>query len=189
MKKRYLIIILLISMLAGCGKERRILEISENRTTKLETGSVPEEKKKSDAMDQVYVYICGHVSSVTRVYQVLEKAGGFTKKAKKDLLNLAEPVSDGQKIIVMSKEEYQKKQNETKTAGTSEGADGTGTVDLNSATQQELMSLPGIGDSKAQAIIDYREKNGRFTKIEDLKKVSGIGDATFSNIESMIAAG
>ena len=184
-----IMIILLISMLVGCDGEQRTTEFSTQRISDSEKMSVQEEKQKIAC-----VYICGQVkhpgvyqvSTDGRINDVLKMAGGFTKKAQRDALNLAEPVSDGERIYVLSKKEAQKAEKADESAGETPGGS---TVNLNSASQQELMTLPGIGASKAQAIIEYREKNGRFTKIEDLKKVSGIGDATFSNIESMIAIG
>ncbi len=103
-------------------------------------------------------------------------------------MNQAEPVSDGQAIHVLSKKEYRasekKQQDGSDVSGT---GDGSGAVNINSATEQELTTLPGIGTTKAKAIIEYRETNGRFTKKEDLKNVSGIGDGTYSKLESMIA--
>lgn len=186
-----IMIILLISMLVGCDGEQRTVEISTQGISDSEKTSVREEKQEKKS---AYVYICGQVkhpgvyqvSTEDRINDVLKLAGGFTKKAQRDALNLAEPVSDGEQIYVLSKKEYQTAE---KADEGSEETGGGSTVNLNSASLQELMTLPGIGASKAQAIIEYREKNGRFTKIEDLKKVSGIGDATFSNIESMIAIG
>ena len=115
-------------------------------------------------------------------------AGGLTKKAKQDLLNLAETVIDGQKIHVMSKKEY-KRQNSVDDEDTKDGSSNDGSDDLvniNTASESQLTKLPGIGPSKAAAIVAYREENGMFSSVENIKNVSGIGDATFSNIESMI---
>lgn len=195
-KTNIIMIILLISMLAGCGNENVSVEFSEEKNIVGSTEEISVVHEKS-----IYVYISGQVkkpgvyqiSSDARVFEVIKQAGGFTKKAKTDYINQAEPVSDGQSIYVMSKKEYQAtkspSQNETNQSKkeSSDSASDSGKVDINSATEQELMTLPGIGSSKAKAIIEYREINGRFTKIEDLKKVSGIGEATFSNLESMIA--
>ncbi len=187
--KKIAIIILLISMLAGCGKKQISMDFSEEE--RVET-SVAE----GTAGDTIYVYISGQVKKPgvyqvqkdARMFEVIQKAGGFTKKAESDYLNQAEPVSDGQAIHVLSKKEYRasekKQQDGSDVSGT---GDGSGAVNINSATEQELTTLPGIGTTKAKAIIEYRETNGRFTKKEDLKNVSGIGDGTYSKLESMIA--
>ena len=190
-KKKIITIILLISMLVGCEKETVSMDLSEKTMQKNEADS----SMKKDEM--VYVFISGQVKNPgvyqfrenPRMFEVIQKAGGFTKNAEPDYLNQAEPVSDGQSIYVMSRKEYRASKEQSKEEGNSSEPMQTdsGKVNLNQATEQELTSLPGIGTTKAKSIIEYREKNGRFTKCEDLKKVSGIGDATYLNLEGMIA--
>ena len=198
-RKFYIIVlVLLISMMTGCGNEANQVDLS----TESHNDKPTEEVYDSDTL--IYVYIHGQVShpgvyrvkSDERLFSVVEKAGGFTKEAMKDELNLAEPVTDGQAVYVRSKKEYQKmlKENKQEESLPKSDIDASrqntkGIVNINTATEDELMTLSGIGKSKALAIIDYREKNGDFTKTTDIKNVSGIGDATFSNIESMITVG
>lgn len=192
MKKRKFYIVLIVVLVNvvfyGC----------ENEKDSIELGTVSSENTVVDkeSSTNIYVHISGSVKNPgvysvaegTRLYQVVEMAGGLTKKAKQDLLNLAETVTDGQKIHVMSKKEY-KRQNSLGEEGTKDGSSNNvadGMININTASETELTKLPGIGLSKAAAIVTYREENGMFSSIEDIKNVSGVGDATFSNIESMI---
>ena len=178
-KKKIITIILLISMLVGCEKETVSMDLSEKTMQKNEADS----SMKKDEM--VYVFISGQVKNPgvyqfrenPRMFEVIQKAGGFTKNAEPDYLNQAEPVSDGQSIYVMSRKEYRASKEQSNEEGNSSKPMQTdsGKVNLNQATEQELTSLPGIGTTKAKSIIEYREKNGRFTKCEDLKKSRELG--------------
>ncbi len=107
----------------------------------------------------------------------------MTSDAEKKTLNLAETVSDEQDIYIMTKKEYDEKyeSNDKEKQSMSETL-----VNINTADSKMLMSLQGIGEAKAAAIIAYREENGLFTSKEDIKKVSGIGDSTYTNIKDLI---
>ena len=113
-----------------------------------------------------------------RIYQAIEMAGGTKKQADLTGVNLAELLSDGQQIHV------EKKTKAKKTDDVS--VDTQGLTNINKADVIELTKLPGIGETKAAAIVKYREENGPFSSTSDIKKVSGIGDATYMNIESLI---
>lgn len=140
-----------------------------------------------------YVHICGEVAAPgvyeleegSRIFQAVAVAGGFTENAAADSLNMAEPVKDGMKIQVPNQEEAQKLLNE--------GADFSGSlqegrrkVNLNTAKKDELMTLRGVGEAKADDIIRYRESHGGFQKIEDIMKISGIKEAAFQKIKDDI---
>ena len=133
------------------------------------------------------VYVCGAVAKPgvyelpvgSRVYEALGLAGGLTDEAAQTAVNQAELLSDGQMIEIPTAEEMQKKE-----AAQEEYEDGL--VNLNTAGLEELKTLPGIGDSKARSIIAYREKNGAFTSIEDIKKIEGIKDGVFAKLEGCI---
>ena len=135
-----------------------------------------------------YVYICGAVVSPgvyevpehTRIYEVVELADGFTPEADDTVLNLAENVLDGQKLYIPKQGEI------TEKADTAQDVQGVGKVNINTADKTALMTLPGIGASKAEDIIQYRKENGSFQKIEDIKKISGIKDAAFNKIKELI---
>ena len=162
-----------------------------------------------------YVHICGEVvlpgvyemEEGSRIFQVVERAGGFTERAAAQYLNMAQVVSDGMKIVVPDGESLDGAERygldseggnhgagsagagvimpEGKTAGGSTAKEKV-KVNLNTATREELMTLKGIGEAKADDIIAYRESHGGFQKIEDIKKISGIKDAAFEKIKDDI---
>jgi competence protein ComEA len=116
-----------------------------------------------------------------RVIDAIDAAGGARPGAVLSSLNLAAPLVDGTQVLV-TKESQSAPTTETGT-GTSEA---TGLVNVNSATNAELETLPGIGEVIAQAIVDHRTENGPFTSVEQLVDVSGIGDATLENIRELV---
>ena len=128
------------------------------------------------------------VDSETRLFQVIEMAGGLTKDADLNSLNRAERVTDGQKIIVRALGEEGEDNEETSysTDDDQEGIAVDGKINLNYADSDTLQIIPGIGPTKAQNIIDYREKTGKFKKIEEIMNVSGIGEKTFDSIKDYI---
>ena len=116
----------------------------------------------------------------SRVNDVIEKAGGFTAAADETQINLAQRVQD-EMIIIVSK------QGEAgETTANSAGSDSAQKIRINYATQEEIETLNGIGPSKAQAIIQYREENGLFQSPEDLLQISGIGEKTLQNFIDQI---
>lgn len=150
------------------------------------------------------VHICGAVKqpgvytmdAESRIYQAVEKAGGFRQDAAEDYLNQADMLADGMKIYVPTKEEVE----EAGAEGSRINADGNGSlkvtsgvlsegsalVNINTAGEELLCTLPGVGSSKAKSIISYREKNGAFHKIEDIMNVEGIKDGLFRKIKDSI---
>lgn len=193
-EKKYILLTVMIlsACLMGCDGVREATEIST-----VQTGT-PDEKNGQQTelqtrQSKIFVHIAGAVKSPgvyeldedARLYQLVEIAGGMTKKAQKDSVNLAEKLTDGQMVLILTKNEYQKQRadSEDKAEQSSQEND---LLDINLATVEELMGLSGIGETKAKAIIAYRDENGAFQTIEDIKKVSGIGEATFNNIKSEI---
>lgn len=122
------------------------------------------------------------VSAGTRLFQVIELAGGLTDDASTQSLNRAEQVYDGQKITIFSSVSSPESEGSQEAEAGIKG----GKVNINSADSVTLQTIPGIGPSKAARIIEYRDSQGRFKKIEDIKNVTGIGDMTFENIKDYI---
>lgn len=123
------------------------------------------------------------VTSTSRVFEVIEKAGGVTKDADTSSINQAEPVTDGQKINVPDKKSEPPAQGSSAAA---EQQSSDGKVSINTADSEELQKIPGVGPVTAENIISYRESNGSFKSIDDIKNVSGIGEKTFEKMKSTI---
>ncbi len=175
-------------------------------------GTLPREDTWSgEDMPLVYIHVCGLVSTPgvyglpagSRVYEAIEAAGGFSEAAVPDYLNLAQVLEDGMKIQVPDRDQAEewKARGLTQsgismgggTAGVqTSGRTGNGEggskarVNLNTATREELMTLRGIGASRADDIIHYRQEFGGFKSIEDIMNVSGIKDAAFEKIKDSI---
>lgn len=147
------------------------------------------------SQERVAVYICGavrreglyYLEPGQRVYDLVELAGGFRKHASRDCENLARTPQDGEQIRIYTRKQWRQRQNtEGSSSGTAAQQEQTDRVNLNQASLEELMTLPGVGQSKAQAILDYRDTNGSFAKIEDIMQISGIKDGIFQKIKEKI---
>lgn len=163
-----------------------------------------EKALQSEQVQNVVVYLCGAVENAgvyelpegSRVVDAIRMAGGLTLMADETCVNQARILVDGEQIYIWTMEEksaYQRGENVTvpeAAEGTafseSSGKAGSGLVNLNTASQEELTTLPGIGDAKAAAIIAYRQEHGGFSAAEELKNVSGIGDATYEKLKDRI---
>ena len=123
----------------------------------------------------------------SRVYEAIQKAGGMTEEAADFAVNQAALLEDGQQITVPTTEEAKGwTPEEGVQSAVPEQADSERKVNINQAAAEELMTLPGIGESKAEGIIEYRESAGGFQSVEEIKNVSGIGDAVFERIKDRI---
>ncbi|MBR6405372.1 MAG: helix-hairpin-helix domain-containing protein [Lachnospiraceae bacterium] len=154
------------------------LSVSERDEDSEDSASEPETE------ESLLVYVSGAVRNPgvyrlplgSRVYEALDAAGGLTQEAEEGLINLAEPLTDGEMIYFPKKGED--------SSGQVQLSDGK--VDLNRAGKEELMTLPGIGETKAEAILQYRKEHGPFQTIEELMQVSGIGEALFEKIKNRV---
>lgn len=177
-------------IITGCGKENKINIGKE--ITSVAKGDSEENKNSSE----IVVYVNGAVvspgvyrlESGDRIYQAIDKAGGLTSQAETDDINMAETLVDAQNIHIMTKKEYEAK-SKVNNEGAGAKSEDSDLVNINTAGEDELMKLTGIGETKAKAIIAYREEKGRFSNIEDIKNVSGIGESTFLNIKLQITVG
>ena len=201
----------LLTMLLTSSRNEPAVSQKENREVKSESLSVNEQETKQPEKF-LYVYVTGEVknpgvyklSEDARIFQLIESAGGFTSKADREALNLAEFLIDGVHIHVAAKiTQAQPKipglsarsepvqvvhyvQTVTQQKSTATDRKGKIMVDINHADAAELEKLTGVGPAIAKRIIEYRNKNGRFTKPEDLINVRGIGQKTLEKMRDQI---
>lgn len=126
------------------------------------------------------------LSSDSRLNELILLAGGFTVAAEERQLNLAEKLSDQQMIYVPNKDEVNFSVEQIQSNEEKQTPSSTNLININTADLNELQQLTGIGPSKAQAIISYREENGLFQRLEDLLQVTGLGEKTFEKLKNMI---
>jgi len=151
-----------------------------------------------EEVENIKVYITGEINNSgvyelkkgSRVIDLIKLAGDLTEDGDLNAINPARTLKDGEsitipkKILVNSPAYEDAPSNNISTSQS--GKTKEGLININKASKAELMELYGIGDVKAQAIIDYREENGSFVSIEDIKEVPGIGDKTFEKIKDKI---
>lgn len=157
----------------------------------VETENVIEEQAVSPPM--ICVHVCGAVNNPgvyelpegSRIYEAIELSGGFTDNACKDYVNLAQTVSDETQIVIPTVQEVEDGsvflQNEN-----ANGAEKNGLVNINTADVAMLCTLPGVGEAKAEAIVNYRKQIGQFETIEQIMEVEGIKDGMYSKIQDKI---
>lgn len=159
-------------------------------------------KETNDLEGKIIVHITGEVKNTgilvlkeeARIADAIESAGGATEEADLNKINLAYTLKDGQKIYIPNKEDEENIEYITEGSGNNvsvENGDESEMkekikININTASQAELEELPGIGEAIASRIIEYREENGTFNKIEDLLNVKGIGDAKFTEIKEYV---
>lgn len=181
-------------ILAGCSEKSAAVSLSGiySDTAKQDStiSAFEDETDEDGGLTEngiCYVFVCGAVVKPgvyelpygSRIYEAVALAGGITDDGAYMAVNLVEPVSDGQQIFIPTNEEYEEKQEEIYQSE-------SGLVDLNTAGKQELMTLTGIGESKAEAILAYRSEHGGFSSIEELMQVPGIKEAAFEKIRDYI---
>lgn len=187
-------------LLCGCGtdsseddivirmsdEEESCTDLSDENMT-----SVSEIVNETQTSVMLFVHVCGAVVNPgvyqlepgSRLYEAVERAGGLTEDADGTCLNMARELSDGEQVLILTKEEMAAMPH---VPTDSQRTQTPGLVNINTATLAELTTVSGIGESRAQAIIAYREVNGAFQCIEDIKQVDGIKDGLFSKIKDQI---
>jgi competence protein ComEA len=118
----------------------------------------------------------------SRVQDAIDAAGGLARRADPGELNLAQPLADGQQLVIGTKGDPAGEVRNGGESGTGSGSSATSTLDLNHANQAQLEELPGVGPVTAQAISTWRQQHGRFNRIEELQEVDGIGPKTYAQI-------
>ncbi len=209
-KKTKILLIILISIIAiAVGyytykNEKESQNFIEQQNLEIEENKQEESSKETE---KIIVHVSGAVQNEgvieleenSRIADAIEKAGGFREDAYTKDVNLAYKLEDGMKIYIPTMEEKENEktnvivesniETENNNSSYSNASDGKNTnskVNINTASKEELDTLPGIGPSTAEKIINYRKENGKFKSIEGIKDVSGIGDSKYENIKDMI---
>ena len=188
------IVIILVGrgMMASPTKEKVMVTNAVNTTRVEETTTMMPQNCYVDIKGEVLRPGVYEFSCENRIQEVIKKAGGFTEEADETKINLAQKISDQMQIIVPN---LHSKQEEGVTEGNSEKGNSSnttpsnskqGTVNINTATLEELQTIKGIGKKKAEAILQYRKEHGPFRTKEDLLQVKGIGKKALEAIESQV---
>ena len=179
----------------------------QNDTSAFSTSEdVKNEISEDSEKDEILIHISGSVKNEkvislpegSRIQDAINAAGGLTDEADLTNINLAYILEDGEKIYIPKKGEEFAEESYSSAVSSETSSVKTGIssstissskttkININKATQTELETIPGIGPSTALKIIDYREENGKFNSIEDIKNVSGIGDAKYEKMKDYI---
>lgn len=196
------------------GNGEELICLTEGGTEKIPKEEKAEAQESSEEETRIsretgiaYVHVCGQVAnpgvyplpSGSRLYEAIEAAGGLLESGAGEQLNQAAQVEDGQRVYVPSKEEVQQGlvggihtdwQGEVGIGNAASQGDltaGSGKVNLNTASKEQLMTLSGIGEAKAMSIIAYREEHGGFQKVEELMEVQGIKEGVFNKVRDRIS--
>ena len=179
-------------MMASSTKEKVMVTNAVNTTRVEETTEMMPQNCYVDIKGEVLRPGVYEFSCVSRIQDVIKKAGGFTEEADETKINLAQKITDQMQIIVPN---LHSKQEGGVTEGNSEKGSSSnttpshskqGTVNINTATLEELQTIKGIGKKKAEAILQYRKEHGAFRTKEDLLQVKGIGKKALEAIESQV---
>lgn len=202
---------LLISMclISGCDDEE-IIQLDDIKTsTEIETEVAidNEEMAENDENSRPFVvFVTGEVNNPgvyeldegSRVIDAIVAAGGYTNQADENYVNLASRIQDEEMLYIPSINEVEEMKNgestdlelkfKGNTSNKDEKSESSELININKASKEELMTLPGIGESKAEKIISYREQNGGFNSTEDIMQISGIKDGMYNKIKDRICA-
>lgn len=193
MKKINIITSVFLSvLLMGCGASQDTIkwQVTEQKLP-AEEQTIANETENVLTEVYVCVYVCGAIQNPgvyevpegSRLYEVVELAGGMLEEADDMYLNLAREVKDGEQIVILTAEQTMNSEGSVRTEASDRMQ---GLVNINTASVEELTMLTGIGESRAEAIVEYREKNGGFETIDAIMRVSGIKEALFAKIKDRI---
>lgn len=177
--------------LSGCGREDTLLsELRREEDAKVSeerSAGADRDSQESGTGEKILVHVCGAVknpgvyelSAGSRFYEAVEAAGGFSGEADKDYLNMASVLSDGSRLEIPTLDEAKERELLS--------SEQEGLVNINTADVERLCDLPGVGEGRAKAIVEYRERQGGFQKKEDIMQVSGIGEKMYERMEAYLA--
>lgn len=198
----------IVLLLMGCGPQTETIVLQKQELDAVQEEQQSQEQNESDEKltedfldtsenateekSDVYVYICGAVyypgvyrlEKDARVFEAIALAGGLCEDACLEAINQAQQVQDGQRIVVPTRSQWEKEgaDFDTESAATA----GDALVNINTADVSKLCELSGIGEAKAEAIIKYRQENGNFSSVDEIKNVTGIGEGLFNRIRDKI---
>jgi len=202
MKKKNILkvlLVLLFAVIAGViftyvSKKNDVEQSSDLLVAEEESSEIASEIEE-ETTHSICVHICGYVVNPgvyylpenSRIHEAVLSAGGFREEADKEYINLAAFIKDGEQIYFPSEEEVNTGNVPDASAQyAKENSSDDGLININTASVNDLKTLPGIGDIKAEAIISYRESVGTFNSIEEIKNVAGIKDSAFEKIKDYI---
>ena len=211
--KSVLFCTLIVVCICACGKdtaqyisseEKGSSELTESETQEISSETGQEKQDEQTVQEEtetklLYVYICGAVNTPgvytlpegSRVCDLFVAANGLTEEAATDYWNQARLLVDGEMLYVPTVEEAEERQmgrldDSSDLPDLADANNTNGKVNLNTASLEQLMEVPGIGESKARAIIDYRDTNGGFSTIEEVMNIEGIKEGVFSKMKEYI---
>ena len=197
MKTKNILFIVLMGIIclvfSSCNSPKEETVVIEQPEEKQNKQKVEEYAEKTEAWIWVDISVAVNTPGVyrlkqgSRVFEAIQEAGGFLENADTAGINQASVLSDGEKLQIYTIEEAQQMQIQPKEfSNSSENADISSKININTAGLAELQEIPGVGEKKAQSIIEYRENCGGFQNIEQLQEVPGIKGKTFDKVKDYI---
>lgn len=194
MYKKSLLVLFCITLFASVSTFYYLY--TQEDTTPIITDNMQTQTQYKQEDNTITVYVSGEVNfpglvelpSDSRIADAIKACGDFTPLADKAKINLAQKLTDGMQIQVSSKAPVinsNEQVNDTNSNSPNNNSS-SNLININTATKEDLDTLPGIGPATAQKIIDYRQEHGNFSSIEDIKNVKGIGEAKFSKMQDKI---
>lgn len=194
MYKKSLLVLFCIALFASVSTFYYLY--TQEDTTPIITDNMQTQTQYKQEDTTITVYVSGEVNSPglvelpsdSRIADAIKACGDFTPLADKAKINLAQKLTDGMQIQVSRKAPVinsNEQVNDTNSNSPNNNSS-SNLININTATKEDLDTLPGIGPATAQKIIDYRQEHGNFSSIEDIKNVKGIGEAKFSKMQDKI---
>lgn len=194
MYKKSLLVLFCIALFASVSTFYYLY--TQEDTTPIITDNMQTQTQYKQEDTTITVYVSGEVNSPglvelpsdSRIDDAIKACGDFTPLADKAKINLAQKLTDGMQIQVNSKTPINNSNEQVNDTNSNSPNNNSSSnlININTATKEDLDTLPGIGPATAQKIIDYRQEHGNFSSIEDIKNVKGIGEAKFSKMQDKI---